>query len=107
MWGTEGREGVRAGMFSRGGSGETTGWAVSASRGLPKDGEGRFTGACSDSVRGTGFKLGEGRFRFDIRKKFFTLRVMRHWNVLVREVVDVSSLEVFKVKLFGALSNLV
>ncbi|KFR09361.1 hypothetical protein Y956_07880, partial [Nipponia nippon] len=54
-----------------------------------------------------GFKLKEGRFRLDIRKKFFTLRVVRHWNRLRREVVDAPSLEVFKARLDGALSNLV
>ncbi|KFW68138.1 hypothetical protein AS28_03977, partial [Pygoscelis adeliae] len=42
----------------------------------------------------------------DIRKKFFTLRVVKHWNRLPREVVDVLSLETFKVRLDGALSNL-
>jgi len=26
------------------------------------------------------FKLGEGRFRLGIRKKFFTMRVVKHWN---------------------------
>ncbi|KFR09271.1 hypothetical protein Y956_11947, partial [Nipponia nippon] len=54
-----------------------------------------------------GFKLKEGRFRIDIRKKFFTMRVVRHWNRLPREVVDVPSLQVFKARLDGALSNLV
>ncbi|KFW67337.1 hypothetical protein AS28_13019, partial [Pygoscelis adeliae] len=54
-----------------------------------------------------GFKLKEGRFRSDRRKKFFTLRVVRHWNRLPREVVDGPSLEVFKARLDGALSNLV
>ncbi|KFM03101.1 hypothetical protein AS27_13132, partial [Aptenodytes forsteri] len=54
-----------------------------------------------------GFKLKEGRFRLDIRKKFFTTRVVRHWNRLPREAVDAPSLEVFKARLDGALSNLV
>ncbi|KFQ95438.1 hypothetical protein Y956_16097, partial [Nipponia nippon] len=54
-----------------------------------------------------GFKLKEGRFRLDIRKKFFTIRVLRHWNRLPREAVDAPSLEVFKTRLDGALSNLI
>ncbi|KFR00080.1 hypothetical protein Y956_11731, partial [Nipponia nippon] len=49
----------------------------------------------------------EGRFRLDIRKKLFTMRVVRHRNRLPREVVDAPSLEVFKARLDGALSNLV
>ncbi|KFQ89314.1 hypothetical protein N337_10262, partial [Phoenicopterus ruber ruber] len=54
-----------------------------------------------------GFKLKEGRFRLDLRKKFFTMRVVRHWNRLPREAVDAPSLEVFKARLDGALSSLV
>ncbi|KFM12389.1 hypothetical protein AS27_12261, partial [Aptenodytes forsteri] len=54
-----------------------------------------------------GFKLEERRFRLDIRKKFFTMRVVRHWHRLPREVGDAPSLEAFKAKLDGALSNLV
>ncbi|KFM04491.1 hypothetical protein AS27_00636, partial [Aptenodytes forsteri] len=54
-----------------------------------------------------GFKLEEGRFRLDVRKKFFTMRVVRHWHRLPREAVDAPSLEVFKARLDGALSNLV
>jgi len=72
-----------------------------------KDGEGLFTRVCSDRTKGNGCKLKEGRFRLDIRKKFFTLRFVRHWNRLPREAVDASSLEMFKVRLDGALSNLV
>ncbi|KFP56534.1 hypothetical protein N323_12356, partial [Cathartes aura] len=54
-----------------------------------------------------GFKLKEGRFRLDVRSRFFTVRVVKHWNRLPREVVDAPSLEVFKARLDGALSNLV
>ncbi|KFR17570.1 hypothetical protein N306_01555, partial [Opisthocomus hoazin] len=54
-----------------------------------------------------GFKLKEGRFRLDIRKKFFTVRVVRHWNRLPREAVDATSLAVFKARSDGSLSNLV
>jgi len=65
-----------------------------------------FTKACSDRTSSHGFKLRESRFRFDIKKKFFTMRVVRHWNRLPREAVDAPSLEAFKVRLDGALSNL-
>ncbi|KFV13190.1 hypothetical protein N340_14139, partial [Tauraco erythrolophus] len=54
-----------------------------------------------------GFKLKEDRFQLDIRKKLFILRVVRHWNRLLREVVDAPSLEVFKAGLDEALSNVV
>ncbi|KGL93309.1 hypothetical protein N301_08754, partial [Charadrius vociferus] len=54
-----------------------------------------------------GYKLEEGRFRLNIRKKFFTVRVVRHWNRLPREGVEAPSLEVFKARLDGALGNLV
>ncbi|KFQ26459.1 hypothetical protein N332_01463, partial [Mesitornis unicolor] len=54
-----------------------------------------------------GFKLQEGRFRLDIRKKFFTVRVVRHWHRLPREVMDAPSLEVFEARLDRALGSLV
>jgi len=72
-----------------------------------KDREGLFIRSCSDKVRGNGFKLEEGRSRLDSRKKFFTVRVVRHWNRLLREAVNVPSLEAFKARLDGAVSSLV
>ncbi|KFR02705.1 hypothetical protein N306_11903, partial [Opisthocomus hoazin] len=54
-----------------------------------------------------GSKLKKGRFRLDIRKKFFTMRVVKHWNRLPREAEAAPSLALLKAKLDGALSTLV
>ncbi|PKU43336.1 hypothetical protein llap_6358 [Limosa lapponica baueri] len=70
-------------------------------------GEGLFIRECSNRMRGNSFKLKEGTFKLDIRKKFFAVRVVRHCNRLPREAVDAPSLEVFKARLDGASSNLV
>ena len=72
-----------------------------------KDGENIFSRVCCNRTRSNGFKLREGRFRLDIRKKFFMIRVVKHWNRLPREAVEVPSLETFKARLDRALSNLV
>ena len=68
---------------------------------------GLVTGACSARTRGNGFKLKEGKFRLDARLKFFPMRVVKHWHWLPREAVAAPSLELFKARLDGALSNLV
>ncbi|KFQ55761.1 hypothetical protein N334_08862, partial [Pelecanus crispus] len=72
-----------------------------------KDRDKLFSKACGDSTGYNGFKLKERRFRLDIRKKFFTMRVVKHWNRLPREVEEAPSLETFQVRLDGALSNLI
>ena len=57
--------------------------------------------------RSNGFKLRKGRFTLDIRKKFFTMKVVKCWRRLPGEVVEAPSFKTFKARLDGALSNLV
>ena len=66
-----------------------------------QEGSQLFEKVDNSRTRGNGFKLKEGRFRLDIKGKFFTMRVMRWWHRLPREVVDAPSLEAFKTRLDG------
>ena len=58
-------------------------------------------------TKGDGFKTKEQRLRLDTRKKFFTVKVVRHWHRLSREAGDAPSLAVFKARLDEALSSMI
>jgi len=61
----------------------------------------------SDRTRENGLKMRQGMFALDVRRKFFTQRVVTHWNRLPKEAVDAPSLEAFKARLDVALSSLI
>ena len=72
-----------------------------------QEGEWLFMRVDSDRTRGNGFKLRQGRFRLDIRRKFFHTEGGDALNRLPKEAVDAPSLEAFKARLDVALGSLV
>lgn len=63
--------------------------------------------AYSDRTYGNGPKLKEGRFGLEIRKRFFTVKVVKPWHGLTRKAVAVPFLVELKLKLDGTLSKVV
>jgi len=74
--------------------------------GCQKDGAKLLSVMPSNRTRGNGHKLKQKKFRLNMRKNFFTLRVTEHWNRLPREVVESPSLEIFKTHLDKVLCSL-
>lgn len=76
-------------------------------RGRRRAGTDLFSLVTSERTQGSDTKTLTGRFRLDIKKRFFTKRVVGNWTRLLREEVMAQSLLEFKKHLDNALGNVV
>jgi len=56
-----------------------------------------FTRRHMEKTRRNGYKMHQEGFHLNLKRKFFTVRKISHWNNLPRDMVDFLLLEVFKV----------
>ena len=65
-----------------------------------------FSVVHSDRTRNNGLKLECRKFYTNVQNNFFMVRVMEHWNRLLRDVVESPSMEIFKTHMEAYLRNL-
>jgi len=58
-----------------------------------------FEKSTNSHLRSHSWKLNKSRCHMDLRKYFFSVRVVDRWNKLLQEAIDSTSVDVFKSRL--------